>query len=386
MTDTRPMPGAPRRGGDTAPVHGGGGYWRPGDAVGHRQFRGVGPVTLESGRQLPDVTVAYETWGSFTGDNAVLVEHALTGDSHVTGQPGPGHPTAGWWGDLVGPGSAIDTDRYFVVAANVLGGCQGSTGPSSRAPDGRAWGSRFPAVTVRDQVAVEARLATALGIDSWALVIGGSMGGMRALEWSVSEPERVRRLALVASNAAATAEQIALCSVQLRAIRSDPQWLGGDYYESGRQPEAGLAIARQIAHISYRSESELGDRFGRRSQRSLDPDDATGRFAVQSYLDHQADKLLGRFDAGSYVCLTESMNSHDIGRGRGGLAQALHRVTADTLVMAVDSDRLYLPAQQREMARHVRGARLETITSPYGHDGFLLEYGQVARHLQPLLQ
>jgi homoserine O-acetyltransferase len=360
-------------------------YWRPGDPAGGRHVAGIGAVELEAGGKLSDVQIAYETWGAFTGDNAVLIEHALTGDSHVVGPAGPGHPTAGWWDGLVGLGQPIDTGRWFVVASNVLGGCQGSTGPSSLAADGDAYGSRFPFITVRDQVAAERALADALGIDRWALVVGGSMGGMRALEWAVEFPSRVDRLAVVAASAAATAEQIALCSSQLHAIRADPRWRGGDYYAGGEAPVDGLGVARRIAHISYRSESELAIRFGRSDQDGETASDGSGRFAVESYLDHQAAKLVRRFDAGSYVALTQAMNSHDLGRSRGGITAALEAVTAHTVVMAVDSDRLYLPAQQQELAAGIAGAELVTIESPYGHDGFLIEADQVGAHVSQLL-
>jgi homoserine O-acetyltransferase len=360
-------------------------YWRPGDPAGDRQFVDIGVLELEAGGKLSDVRLAYETWGTFTGDNAVLVEHALTGDSHVVGRPGPGHPTAGWWEGLVGAGRPIDTNRWFVVASNVLGGCQGSTGPSSLAPDAEAYGSRFPFTTVRDQVAAERALADALGIDRWAVAVGGSMGGMRALEWAIEFPSRVDRLAIVATSAAASAEQIALCSAQVHAIWSDPHWHGGDYYASGDSPVDGLGVARRIAHISYRSESELAIRFGRADQLGENALDGTGRFAVESYLDHQAGKLIRRFDAGSYVALTRAMNSHDVGRGRGGVSAALRTITAKTLVMSVDSDRLYLPVQQRELVAGIPGAELVAIESPYGHDGFLIEAGQVGTRLARLL-
>src|SRR3954451_24024232 len=306
---------------DPAPVTG---AWSEGDHPGRRRFVNVGPLALEAGGRLPAVRIAFETWGELspTGDNAVLVLHALTGDSHVVGDPGPGHPTGGWWQGLIGPGRALDTDRWFVVAPNVLGGCQGTTGPSSKAPDGRAWGSRFPFITVRDQVEAEARLADRLGIDAWASVIGGSMGGMRVLEWAATHPDRVRSALVLASSAVATAEQIAWCQPQLLAIRSDPAWHGGDYHQHpGPGPVAGLGIARRIAHTTYRSELELAERFGRTPQGDEQPLGGGGRYAVESYLDHHASKLAARFDPGSYVVLTEAMNSHDVGRGRGGVAQ-----------------------------------------------------------------
>lgn len=326
--------------------------------------------------------MAYETWGrpAADGSNAVLVLHALTGDSHVTGPPGPGHPTPGWWDGLIGPGRALDTDRWFVVAPNVLGGCQGTTGPSSYRTEGQRWGSAFPYLTTRDQTAAEAALADLLGIERWALVVGGSMGGMRALEWAVSSPARVDALLLLASTAAASAEQIAWSGIQLRAIRTDPNWRGGDYHDAGpgRGPHEGLGLARRLAHVTYRSEAELDTRFRRAPQGSEDPWRG-GRYQVESYLDHHAAKLVRRFDAGSYVVLTEAMNGHDIGRGRGGTTAALRRVGARTLVAGVDSDRLYPLAQQRRLAAGIPGAdRVRVVESPYGHDGFLIETEQVA--------
>jgi homoserine O-acetyltransferase len=365
------------------------GPWREGDPVGRRRFAEVGTITLEARGALPDVAVAYETWGTLNEarDNAVLVLHALTGDSHVSGPAGPGHPTPGWWDALVGPGRALDTNRWFVVAPNVLGGCQGTTGPSSTAPDGRPWGSRFPFLTVRDQVEAEARLADRLGIDSWASVIGGSMGGMRVLEWAVTHPDRVRTALVLASSAWATAEQIAWCQPQLLAIRSDPAWHGGDYHRHpGPGPVAGLGIARRIAHVTYRSELELAERFGRDPQGDEQPLGGGGRYAVESYLDHHASKIAARFDPGSYVVLTEAMNSHDVGRGRGGVGEALRRVRADLVVAAVDSDRLYPPRLSEEIVAATPTARpLVMVESPYGHDGFLIETHQVAAIVREVL-
>lgn len=366
------------------------GAWREGDDPGRRQWIALPePLALEAGGVLPDVRMAYETWGTLdaTASNAVLVLHAATGDSHVTGPAGPGHPTPGWWASLIGPGRALDPDRWFVVAPNVVGGCQGSTGPSSTAPDGQPWGSRFPIVTPRDTVAAETVLADALGIDRWACVIGGSMGGMRALEWAATEPERVERLMVLAAPAASTAEQIAWSACQLAAIQADPGWRGGDYYDAppGAGPHRGLAVARRMAHLSYRSPAELQARFGRSPQPGEDPLHG-GRYAVESYLDHHGDKLVRRFDAGSYVRLTEMMNAHDVGRGRGGVPAALARIRAATTVVAVSSDRLYPVADQQKLASGIRGAALATIDSPYGHDGFLIEAPTVAGHLRELLE
>jgi homoserine O-acetyltransferase len=354
------------------------GGWVEGDPVGNRVFLDLPAFRPERGGVLPSVRVAYETWGTLAPDasNAVLVEHALTGDSHVVGPAGPGHATPGWWDGLIGPGAPVDTDRFFVVCANVLGGCQGTTGPSSLAPDDGRWGSRFPEVTVGDQVRVEAALADALGIQRWACVVGGSMGGMRALEWAVAMPDRVAALFFLASGAVSSADQIGTQTTQQAAIRADRRWAGGDY-DPADQPVDGLGVARRIAHLTYRSALELDARFGTHVQ-----DD--GRFAVASYLDHHADKLAGRFDAGSYVVLTEAMNSWDVGRGRGGVEAALSRVTARSVVAGVDSDRLYPIAQQQQVADGL-GVPLQVIASPYGHDGFLIETAAVGGLLRDLL-
>ena len=354
-------------------------HWRPGAEPGGRRFARLleddSALALEGGGALLGLAVAYETWGALDAarSNAVLVLHALTGDSHATGPAGPGHPTPGWWEELIGPGAPIDTDRYFVVSPNVLGGCQGTTGPSSVSPDGSPWGSRFPRLTIRDQVAAEVLLADHLGIDRWAGVVGGSMGGMRVLEWCVGHPGRVSRAAVLAVGAAATAEQVALCSMQCRAIRLDPAHAGGDYYGTGRSPVDGMALARGLGQITYRTEAEFDQRFGRSAQGDEDPL-AGGRFAVESYLGYQGEKLVARFDPNSYVVLSEAMNSHDVGRDRGGVAAALAGVTADVRVAGIDTDRLYPLPLQSELADLLPGGHpLTVIRSRFGHDGFLLE-------------
>ena len=354
------------------------GAWQEGDPVGARRFADVGPVDLELGGHLEHVRVAFETWGSLDAErsNAVLVLHALTGDSHVVGSAGPGHPTPGWWDGLIGPGAAIDTDRWYVVAPNVLGGCQGTTGPSSLAADGRPWGSRFPRITVGDQVAVEALLADHLGIARWATVVGGSMGGMRALEWVVAAPDRLGSALVLAVGAIASADQIATQTTQTHAITSDPRWHGGDYHRArpGEGPTTGLGIARRIAHLTYRSEGELESRFGADPQAGEDPL-RDGRYAVQSYLDHHADKLASRFDAGSYVALTDAMTTWDLGRGRGGVDTVLSTITTPLIVGGIDTDRLYPLHQQERIARRAPGTvgGLRVIESPFGHDDFLVE-------------
>lgn len=369
------------------------GAWREGDPVGNRSFQPIGALQLERGGELPSVRIAYETFGTLNEDrsNAILVMHALTGDSHLLGNPGPGHPTGGWWAGVVGPGRALDTDEWFVVAPNMLGGCQGTTGPSSYAPDGTEWGSRFPFVTIRDQVAAQVALTDALGIDIWAAIVGGSMGGMQALEWAVAHPNRLARVAILAAPARSNADQIALNSVQLEAIRIDPAFAGGDYYEAaeGEGPHRGLALARRMALLNYRSPSELNDRFERSWQSGVSPLGGGGRYAVESYLDYHGNKFTRRFDANSYIRLVDAMSSHDIGRGRGGSAAALALVTAKALILGIDSDRLFPVSDQSFIAAHVAGnidgGGACVISSPFGHDGFLIEDRLVGSHLRRLL-
>ena len=373
------------------------GAWRPGDPVGARRFAVVAedrPFALEGGGTLTTATLAYETWGTLDAEasNAVLVCHALTMDAHAARARGAGPADAGWWEDLIGPGQAIDTDRYFVVCANVLGGCQGSTGPSSLEPaTGRPYGSRFPVVSVRDIVRAQSGLARVLGVRRWLSVVGGSMGGMQALEWAVMFPDRVASVVPIATTMAATAQQIAWSSVQRQAIALDPRWRGGDYYDAadGDGPHAGLALAREMAQITYRTDAVFTGRFGRGSIEGIDRFSPWQRFDVESYLDYHGAKLARRFDANSYMVVSKAMDLHDIGRNRGGVDAALARVKAPTLVMSIDSDALYLPEQQEAITAGLRrlGRPVEhvNITSPDGHDAFLLAADQVARALTPFL-
>ncbi|MGA3254111.1 MAG: homoserine O-acetyltransferase [Mycobacterium sp.] len=335
----------------------------------------IGSLTTESGEVIDDVCIAVQRWGELSParDNVVVVLHALTGDSHITGPAGPGHPTPGWWDGVAGPGAPIDTNRWCAVATNVLGGCRGSTGPSSLARDGKPWGSRFPLITVRDQVEADIAALAALGITEVAAVVGGSMGGARALEWMVGHPDRVRAGLLLAVGARATADQIGTQTTQIAAIKADPNWQGGDYHDTGRTPDAGLVIARRFAHLTYRGEVELDTRFANEGQGDEDPA-KHGRYAVQSYLEHQGDKLLARFDAGSYVVLTETLNSHDAGRSRGGIRKALRDCRVPVVVGGITSDRLYPLRLQEELADLLPGCTgLHVVDSICGHDGFLLE-------------
>jgi len=365
------------------------GAWREGDHPGERKFLTVTDFELESGFTFDEVSVAYETWGTLNEnrDNAVYICHALTGDSHVAGPAGPGHKTAGWWDELVGPGAPIDTNQWFVVCANVLGGCQGTTGPASLAPDGLPWGGRFPTVTVADMVAVEVAVSDALGIASWALMLGPSLGGMRVLEWMVAYPERVQSGLVLGSTPAVSADQIGTHAAQIAAIYADPNYADGNFYERefGAGPHVGMGIARRIAHLTYRSETELDARFGREVQEGEDPW-IGGRFAVESYLDHHADKLARRFDANTYVLLTQAMSLFDVGRGRGGVAQALSRIKAPLTVVGIDSDRLFPLRLQELIVESTPGAdALHIVHSPYGHDGFLVEGDQVGSFVRHAL-
>lgn len=344
---------------------------------------GIGDLRLENGAMIPAVELAVQRWGELSpdADNVVLVEHALTGDSHVIGAPDALHPLPGWWDGVVGPGAPLNTDEWCVIAINVLGGCKGSTGPASPASDGKPWGSRFPEISIRDQVSAEVALFDLLGIDRLAAVVGGSMGGMRVLEWMVGHPERIRAALVLAVGPRATADQIGTQTTQIAAIKADPDWQGGDYHGTGRAPATGLGIARRIAHLTYRTDFELDHRFENRAQDDEDPWRG-GRYAVQSYLDHQAAKLAGRFDAASYVLLTEAMNRHDIGRGRGGVAAALTAKPVPCVVGGVDSDRLYPLRTQQELADLLPGCtRLEIVRSRDGHDGFLTETEAVGKLL-----
>lgn len=349
--------------------------WRPGDEPGRRQFVSIGTLALELGGEIADVVLCYETAGTLNADrsNAVLVLHGFTADSHAVGPAGPGHPEPGWWNGVIGPGLGIDTDRFFVVIPNALGGCQGTTGPGQLAADGRPWGSRWPVTTTRDMVSAEVVMADLLGIDTWKAVVGVSLGGMRALEWAVGQPERQHRSVVIGCGAQATAEQIAFQLIQMGCITLDPDFHEGDYYDKGdgNGPVRGMAQARRLGHVTYRTELELHRRFGNRVQGG---EESTGRFAVESYLDYAAERLERRFDANTYLAITEAMNNHDIGRGRDNVAAAMKRITADLQIVGLDDDRLYPVRLQRELvylSPHPR--ELALVHSIVGHDAFLTE-------------
>jgi homoserine O-acetyltransferase len=368
------------------------GAWTPGDHPGQRQFFTFAedrPFALDVGSTLSPITIAYETWGDLNAQrsNAVLICHAWTGDSHAAGRAGPGHPTPGWWEEVIGPGRPIDTDRYFVVCMNVLGGCQGSTGPASPHPiDGTPYGSRFPVITIRDMVRTQERVMRHLEIPAWLSVIGGSMGGMQVLEWAITYPDRVRSIVPVATCLQATAQQIAWGAIGRKAIRLDPRWRGGDYYGAapGDGPAEGLAIARQVAQVTFRSENVFTDRFGRElADRSEFGDrfDLWQRFEVERYLDYHGHKLAQRFDTNSYLLIGKAMDLHDVARNRGSLATAIARITMPALVIAISTDMLYPPYQQRQIHAELTAAGTPStyveIDSPHGHDAFLINFEQV---------
>lgn len=355
-------------------------------------------LRLDNGAELGDVHIAFETFGRLNaeGSNAILIDHALTADSHVTS--GVAEPTAagdagsfapGWWEALVGPGRAVDTDKYFVVCTNALGGCSGTTGPKSTGPDGLPYGARFPAVSIRDQARVEVALSDKLGIARWHAVVGGSMGGARALELSLLEPDRVKNVAVLAAPGYSLADQIAWAHAQVQAIKLDADYCGGDYLALGRFPGAGLGLARQIAHLTYRADAELNERF----ERSLQVDSAVPVFgkdayySIQSYLDHQAHKLISKFDPQSYIVLTNALRDHDVRRGRGDTLEiALARAHADYLVLSMSTDRLYPPQQVLELAQALPGdVTYGNVPTRAGHDGFLLEAEQVGDYLREFL-
>ncbi|CAB4543820.1 MAG: homoserine O-acetyltransferase [Actinobacteria bacterium] len=368
------------------------GAWLAGDPIGDRKFSEPFAIELESGKQLPSVRLAYESWGELNAskDNAVLVLHALTGDSHTIGNAGDGHPTAGWWNGVIGPDLYIDTNKYFVLTPNVLGGCQGSTGPSSLDSKGREWGANFPQLSIRDQAKAFALLMEQLGISSYS-VVGGSMAGMHALELAIEYPDRINRLGILAAPAYSTADQIALNTVQLEAIRSDENYAGGWYYDAkpGFGPHRGLALARRMALLNYRSPQELNERFGRAWQSKVSPITEQGKYAVESYLDFHGNKFVRRFDANSYITLVSAMNSHDVGRDRGSVVEALHQIKCPTLVLGIENDRLFPLSGQKLIADSIGGplvgGELQVIQSEYGHDGFLIETQAVGSRLKQLL-
>jgi len=365
-------------------------------------FAPPNPLTLESGIPLGPVTVAYETYGELTPekDNAIFVCHALTGDAHVAGKHALDDRKSGWWDTLVGPGKGLDTTKYFVICANVLGGCQGTTGPSSTNPaTDRPYGARFPFITVGDMVEVHAALVRHLGITQLLGVIGGSLGGMQVLDWVARYPEMTRSAICLASAAKLSAQGIAFNAVGRRAITCDPNFHNGDYYTSNGQkkfgedgPRFGLALARMVAHITYLSELSIERKFGRRLQHSdqlaYDLQKET-EFQIESYLHYQGKRFIERFDANSYLYLTRAMDYFDLAGKYGSIKQALERTAARFLITAYNTDWLFPASQSREIVselvasgRHVTYLELESV---FGHDSFLIEIEQLEELVVPFL-
>ncbi|NTW57826.1 MAG: homoserine O-acetyltransferase [Nitrospirae bacterium] len=334
-------------------------------------------LRLESGEVLSPVTIAYETYGSLNAgrNNVVLLCHALSGDAHAAGQDrATGAP--GWWDSMVGPGKAFDTEKYFIVCSNVLGGCKGTTGPSSIDPaTSRPYGLDFPVITIGDMVSAQARLMDHLDIKRLLAVAGGSMGGMQALEWLVSRPGRVQSAIAIATAARHSPQQIAFHEVGRQAIMADPNWKEGNYY-GGPLPGRGLAVARMVGHITYMSDLSMEVKFGRRFREDRRPFKFTADFEVEGYLHHRGNSFVERFDANSYLYITKAMDFYDAGRGRP-LAEALSEVDARALVVAFKSDWLYPAYQSQEIAKSCKLAGLDAtyceVDSTYGHDAFLLE-------------
>ncbi|NJN18839.1 MAG: homoserine O-acetyltransferase [Oscillochloris sp.] len=338
------------------------------------------PLRLESGAMLGSVTLAYETYGRLneSRDNAILLLHALSGDAHAAGRHSLTDRKPGWWDAMVGPGKPFDTDRYYVICSNVIGGCQGSTGPATHDPlSAKPYGARFPLITIGDMVRAQIRLIDALGIEQLHAVAGGSMGGFQALEWITAAPERVRGAILLATAARSSPQTIAWGSIGRRAIMQDPNWRGGDYY-GHEAPINGLAVARMIGHVTYLSESSLEQRFARRLQHPGGPAfSLEAEFAVESYLNYQGDSFNDRFDANSYLYITKAMDYWDLPARYGSLEAAMARVRARLLALSFSSDWLYPPAESQAIvatARWVgRIAHHIELPSNAGHDAFLVD-------------
>ena len=358
-----------------------------------RHVRLAGPVALESGAVLDGVEIGYETYGTLdaAGTNAVLVCHALTGNQHVAGSdPRTGKP--GWWPKMIGPGRPIDPERHFVVCANVLGGCSGTTGPTSLDPaTGAPYAMAFPVITIRDMVRVQAALLDFLGVDQLLAVVGGSMGGMQALDWAVAYPTRVRAVVAIASAARHSAQNIAFHEVGRQAIMADPHWAGGLYLD-GTPPAAGLAVARMAAHITYLSQEGLTAKFGRRLQdRDAVSFGFDADFQVESYLRHQGLSFVERFDANSYLYITRAMDYFDLAANHNGsLAAAFTGSKARFALISFTSDWLYPTAESRRVVRALNAAGAAVsfveLDSPYGHDAFLLDAPEMNRVVDGFLR
>ncbi len=361
----------------------------------------LGEFEFECGESIPELELAYETYGEFTGENAVLVCHALTGSAHVAGHSrasGTAGQARAWWDDIVGPGKAIDTTEYFVVCANVPGSCYGSTGPKSTNPEtGEPYGTEFPAVTVTDWTEAQRRLLDELGIPHLHAVVGGSVGGMNVLDWAKRHPDHVERIIPIAAAARLDPQCLALDAIARRAITTDHNWNHGDYYD-GEPPSDGLALARQIGHVMYLSKSSMDRKFGRRAAgrdavRTFPSDPAAGFFPyrdVESYLDYQAEKFVERFDANSYLYLTRAMDNYDLSQGFEGDTDALAAFDGDALVISFTEDWHFTSAQAEALADAMRESAVDVahhvIESDHGHDAFLVEPDNVGPPVSDFLE
>jgi len=359
------------------------------------------PFQLDCGQSLAPVNIAYETYGHLNsaGSNAILICHALSGDAHAAGegvydreilQRIPFYKSMrqgqkGWWDGMIGPGKTFDTDRYFVVCSNVLGSCYGSTGPASVNPQtGKPWQADFPQITVRDMVRAQYLLLKKLGVNRLVTVSGGSLGGMQTLEWALMYPHMVRSIIPIATSARHSAWAVGFNHLARHAVRNDPAWCNG-YYR--RQPEAGLALARQIGMVSYRTDISFGHRFGRQRQKNgRHYFDHSNLFTVENYLNHQGRKLVNRFDANSFLLLTRAIDLHDAGKDRGSLEEALAQIQAKTLCIGIDSDILYPAREQQEIAALISNSRYAEIHSDNGHDAFLIELEQMRKAIEPFFE
>ncbi len=371
------------------------------------------PLRLEGGGELHPIRIAYETYGTLSAsrDNVILVCHALSGDAHAAGvaKTAPEASTRdgfaandrdktaakglGWWDGMIGPGKAFDTDRYFVVSTNLLGGCRGTTGPSSLNASGRPYGSDFPVITVADMVRAQRAFLDEIGIERLAAVAGGSLGGMQAFEWAILYPDQVNAVVAIASTHAVAPQGLAWNAIARNAIMADPDWQGGHYYGTGRKPDAGMGIARMVGHITYLSAQSVGTKFGRRLQFAEDIryTITEPEYEVENYLRHQAETFVKRFDANTYLYTSRALTYFDLARqyGNGSLKDALKRMNARTLLIAFSSDWLYPPAGSEEIAAALRelnkDVELHVIDAPYGHDCFLLEEARQTPMIQGFL-
>ncbi len=341
------------------------------------------PFFFESGKSIPSVSVAYETYGTLNdeGTNAILICHALTGDSHASNYNNP-EERAGWWDGLIGKGKAFDPEKYFVVCSNFIGGCYGTSGPASLNPStNKTYKTNFPQMTVRDMVNLQYKLNNYLGIKKIKTITGGSLGGMQALEWALIYPDVVESIIPMATSAQHSAWAIGLNEIQRKAIMDDPVYDKGDYEV---QPFKGLSTARMLAMMSYRSDVNFQEKFGRNIKSN--ENSSKPFFDVESYLHYQGQKLVNRFDANTYIYITRAMDLHDVALGRGSLEETLGRIKAKTLCIGIDTDLLYPAAEQKKIAQLIPGSEYFEIKTPYGHDAFLIEFDQLNNSVSKFLE